>query len=884
MRKNVKLGKLILGLMLAIFVIGTGPGMTPVVKAADEPAAIKDTYEVDGVTYYNTKSDSFASDSSQFIKETMSGQSSELAWKVSDEYTYNRSMADLYLEAAAGLLRGKGAAWDPAYNMVAIDKAACSGSPDGTQTVGNKSIRTSRYPRSSMELKSSDMESPKAAEQYLYDAYGIKGGQSSTGYFKSADDAKPNTTYVAAIRASGDTTDIVAVYFNNFKVVALLPEDAGNNYVTTTTGDNPTYSDMSASTVKNDTAERISTTQEKSRNYSWSVNSSVSGSESYSYEESIKVSTEFKFGIFEKLGIEAGFTATQAFEKGWSKDEGYSNEDGDSLSETVELPPYTNVMLRNATTDADYTTRYNCPVALTFDVAVVAYSTDGAKWGIEYGNNARKTLGKRYNEFKGEDRTDPDGVNWSYVTQYDRTGDTHIGEAIEKATTFVPMSPAGAQFTQKMHVIAAEVAAIMPIYPLKKVKADKTSLELPNGASMNIEEINLSGLNEKNAPYYGFDAEKGSWKVINDKQEEITDNAPVEISKDSMTGQVSIKAIAPGTCWLKYEIKEDAYSTAEHPTTFTKNSELDSTAVIKVDVTADYTVKASGSFTGYVDEEPEALDAKGKLRAGVYNKEDIEIDGDIIWEKQEKDGITITDNHLVSFTEPGTYHVRPRCGDKWTDWIEITAKYREYNVTFKYQNGTADKTVAVIKGEKVSKPSASSTACSTFTGWFTDKAGKEAYDFDQPVTKDLTLYAVWKDNHKWSSKYTVDKAATYAAPGSKSIHCTVCNAVKPGSKVVIPKKKVKPTVLKKVAPKKGGFVAKWKKGTGINGYVLQYCQNKKFKKGAKKVTIKKAKVVKKAVMKLPAKKKYFVRIRTFKTFKGKKYYSTWSKPKRVKTK
>ena len=31
-------------------------------------------------------------------------------------------------------------------------------------------------------------------------------------------------------------------------------------------------------------------------------------------------------------------------------------------------------------------------------------------------------------------------------------------------------------------------------------------------------------------------------------------------------------------------------------------------------------------------------------------------------------------------------------------------------------------------------------------------------------------------------------------------------------------------------------------------------------------------------------KKYFVRIRTYKVYKGKKYYSAWSKYKKVKTK
>ena len=45
-----------------------------------------------------------------------------------------------------------------------------------------------------------------------------------------------------------------------------------------------------------------------------------------------------------------------------------------------------------------------------------------------------------------------------------------------------------------------------------------------------------------------------------------------------------------------------------------------------------------------------------------------------------------------------------------------------------------------------------------------------------------------------------------------------------------------------------------------------------------------AQVCKKAVKKLKAKKKYFVRIRTYKTVNGKKVYSSWSKSKTVKTK
>ncbi len=41
--------------------------------------------------------------------------------------------------------------------------------------------------------------------------------------------------------------------------------------------------------------------------------------------------------------------------------------------------------------------------------------------------------------------------------------------------------------------------------------------------------------------------------------------------------------------------------------------------------------------------------------------------------------------------------------------------------------------------------------------------------------------------HKWNSEYTIDKQPTKTAEGSKSIHCSVCNTIKSGSLVKIPK-------------------------------------------------------------------------------------------------
>ena len=100
------------------------------------------------------------------------------------------------------------------------------------------------------------------------------------------------------------------------------------------------------------------------------------------------------------------------------------------------------------------------------------------------------------------------------------------------------------------------------------------------------------------------------------------------------------------------------------------------------------------------------------------------------------------------------------------------------------------------------------------------------------------------------------------------------------AKIKAPKK----TSIKKVKGAKKAILVTWKKVSGVKGYQVQVATNKKFKKNKKTVTIKKQKTTKTTVKKLKAKKKYYVRVRTYKIANGKKVYSSWSKVKSVKTK
>ena len=81
------------------------------------------------------------------------------------------------------------------------------------------------------------------------------------------------------------------------------------------------------------------------------------------------------------------------------------------------------------------------------------------------------------------------------------------------------------------------------------------------------------------------------------------------------------------------------------------------------------------------------------------------------------------------------------------------------------------------------------------------------------------------------------------------------------------------------------FTVKWKKqSTQTSGYQILYSTSSKFKSGNKYVTVTSNKTTAKKITKLKSKKKYYVKIRTYKTVNGTRYYSGWSSVKYVTTK
>ena len=89
--------------------------------------------------------------------------------------------------------------------------------------------------------------------------------------------------------------------------------------------------------------------------------------------------------------------------------------------------------------------------------------------------------------------------------------------------------------------------------------------------------------------------------------------------------------------------------------------------------------------------------------------------------------------------------------------------------------------------------------------------------------------------------------------------------------------------IQKLTAKSKAFFVDWAQKGSATGYEIQYATNSKFT-SAKKVTITNNKTDKITVSKLSGKKKYYVRVRSYTTVKGTKYYGAWSSVKNVTTK
>lgn len=167
---------------------------------------------------------------------------------------------------------------------------------------------------------------------------------------------------------------------------------------------------------------------------------------------------------------------------------------------------------------------------------------------------------------------------------------------------------------------------------------------------------------------------------------------------------------------------------------------------------------------------------------------------------------------------------------------QAAASEKIYKVTFQSKGGSAVKAQSVVKGGKVTRPTAPTKSKYTFIAWY---KGSKKYDFTKPVTGNLTLTAKW-------------------------------------SKVAVGKSSIK----KLTNPTRGTLKIRFNKVKGAAGYRIQVSTDKDFKKNTEVYT---AAAMSLSIRDRYKNKTYYVRVRAYKLdSKKKEIYGKYCAAKKLK--
>lgn len=218
--------------------------------------------------------------------------------------------------------------------------------------------------------------------------------------------------------------------------------------------------------------------------------------------------------------------------------------------------------------------------------------------------------------------------------------------------------------------------------------------------------------------------------------------------------------------------------------------------------------------------------------------------------------------HLTA-NKPDTLTVSGLSGDK-TYYVRVRS-YTNVNGKVYYGAWSDIKSIKTANND-ITKATVSGISTKAFTGKaitqnVTVKVGNT-------VLKNGTDYTVLYSNNKKVGKATVK----ITGKGKYGGVITKTFKINPAKQEI-----------QKLTAKSKAFFVDWAQKGSATGYEIQYATNSKFT-GAKKVAITNNKTDKTTVSKLSGNKKYYVRVRSYTTVGGTKYYGSWSATKTVTTK
>ncbi len=198
---------------------------------------------------------------------------------------------------------------------------------------------------------------------------------------------------------------------------------------------------------------------------------------------------------------------------------------------------------------------------------------------------------------------------------------------------------------------------------------------------------------------------------------------------------------------------------------------------------------------------------------------------------------------------------------------------------------TTTKATLKKNGKQVTKCTVCGYVTSTKTIYYpkTIKLSATSYTYNGKAKKPTVTVKDSKGNTlKKDTDYTVKYASGRKNPGKYTVTVTFKGKYEGTKKLTFTIKPAKAALSKVTAGSKQATVA-WKAVTGATGYEVQYSTSSKLR-SSKTATVKKGSTKKTTIKKLTKGKKYYFRVRAYKTIDGKKVYGAWSAVKSVKIK
>lgn len=532
------------------------------------------------------------------------------------------------------------------------------------------------------------------------------------------------------------SVSVIGLVFYNFKLVPLVEDGSNPGNDTLNYSDVYKNVDEQKSSVKidkNDTGSAVSS----SKSFANSVASSTSNSHASTLGQAYSVSEEMSYnpgfsggeGLSFSVNFGIKLSASQAFN--FSSTETVSQSvtqtqtDTDGLSYSV--PPYSIAVLNCTSSKETRQQKYDCPIALTYDVAFVgsgcelgatnlfettfAYiSNYYAQFGgngvsaVDTLNNIYKTNGGKTDNFKvsctGQHEFNSYSTNdWSNI--FNKSIDSKEFQSNgAKTTNFItsyqPMSFLGGQFDSDVSSVSYTFDKFYALYPIDKIKVFKTDvastsqtlvqhIDIDSRASIRLQDYynTISAYDENNSPWTNWDSTQGYWALISDDQntgqeivtkiteEPVTDGI-VKAYKDSKTGLIYITPVKKGKSYIRYVINENVFQYYPNvPGDATEFNTLNLKYTTNDDINAKGTIEINTEKVENL--EPDAFDSDKDGNLIIKTYDDLVKLSQLVREDYELYG---SQNYIL------TKNIVAPQDSKWTQGIGSVKENKPFNGTF----------------------------------------------------------------------------------------------------------------------------------------------------------------------------------------------------------